>query len=244
MDRWQFRPAGDLGLPWRERLQSLRRETGLLGLAGRYLWRAALRFYFALWHRLRIEGREHLPREAPFVLIANHASHLDALALSLCLRARHVERVFPLAAGDTFFTGAGSSAFAAIALNALPIWRRKTRPEHLATLRERLEAQGCIYILFPEGTRSRDGAMAEFKPGLGALVAGTRIPVVPCHIDGAFAALPPSASMPRARRIAIRIGAPLAFADIANDKPGWRAVAVAAEAAVRGLASPVRAPLL
>jgi 1-acyl-sn-glycerol-3-phosphate acyltransferase len=244
MDRWQFRPAGDLGLTWRERLQSLRRETGLLALAGRHLWRAILRAYFALWHRLRIDGRENLPREAPFVVIANHASHLDALALSLCLRAGHADRAFPLAAGDTFFTGAGSAAFAAVALNALPIWRRKTRPEHLAALRERLAAQACIYILLPEGTRSRDGAMAEFKPGLGCLVAGTRIPVVPCHIDGAFAALPPSAKLPRARRITIRIGAPLIFAETANDKAGWRAVAATAEAAVRGLASPPDAALL
>jgi 1-acyl-sn-glycerol-3-phosphate acyltransferase len=244
MERWQYKPAGDLGLPMRERLASLRRETGLLGLGMRHLWRGALRLYFLIWHRLRIEGTGNLPREAPFVVVANHASHLDALALSLALPARFTDRVFPLAAGDTFFTGTGSSAFAAIALNALPIWRRRTRPEHLATLRERLMQQGCIYILFPEGTRSRDGAMADFKPGLGCLVAGTPVPVVPCHIDGAFEAFPPQAKLPRKRRIALRVGVPLRFADTANDRGGWHTIAGAAEAAVRNLASPRPAPLL
>jgi 1-acyl-sn-glycerol-3-phosphate acyltransferase len=238
MERWQYKPAADLGLSGRARLTSLKRETGLLGLAARYLWRGALWLYFRLWHRLRIDGAENLPGEAPFIVIANHTSHLDALALSIALPPRFADCIFPLAAGDTFFTGTGSSTFAAIALNALPIWRRKTRPEHLATLRDRLNEQACIYILFPEGTRSRDGAMATFKPGLGCLVAGTSIPVVPCHIDGAFAAFPAHARFPRAGRLAVRIGAPLHFADAANDRAGWHAIAARAETAVRGLASP------
>jgi 1-acyl-sn-glycerol-3-phosphate acyltransferase len=238
MERWEYKPAGDLGLSARERLTSLRRETGLLGLLTRYLWRGVLRLYFRLWHGLHVEGRENLPHDAPFIIIANHASHLDALALSICLPPRFADCIFPLAAGDTFFTGTGTSAFAAIALNALPIWRRKTRPEHLATLRDRLNEQACIYILFPEGTRSRDGTMAAFKPGLGCLVAGTPIPVVPCHLDGAFAAFPPHAKLPRARRIAVRIGAPLRFSDTANDRAGWHAIAARTEEAVRALASP------
>lgn len=237
MERWEYKPAADAGLPWRERVSSLKRETGLLGLGTRYLWRGVLRLYFRLWHRLRVEGRENLPHEPPFVMIANHASHLDALALSICLPPRFADCIFPLAAGDTFFTGSGSSAFAAIALNALPIWRRKTRPEHLATLRDRLTQQACIYILFPEGTRSRDGTMAAFKPGLGCLVAGTQVPVVPCHIDGAFAAFPPHAKTPRAQRIAVRIGAPLSFAQTANERAGWHTIAAQAEHSVRTLAS-------
>src|SRR4051812_38756668 len=125
MERWDYKPAADAGLPWRERVSSLKRETGLLGLGLRYLWRGILRLYFRLWHRLRIDGAQNLPRETPFVVIANHANHLDALALSIALPPRFTDCIFPLAAGDTFFTGAGSSAFAAIALNALPIWRRK-----------------------------------------------------------------------------------------------------------------------
>ena len=61
-------------------------------------------------------------------------------------------------------------------LNALPIWRKQTRHEHLTAPRERLIDRGCVYLLFPEGTRRRDGMPAEFKSGVGALVAGTEVP--------------------------------------------------------------------
>ena len=49
--------------------------------------------------------------------------------------------------------------------------------------------QACGYILFPEGTRSRDGVIKEFKCGLGMLVAGTDVPVIPCYLQGTFKAL-------------------------------------------------------
>ena len=54
-----------------------------------------------------------------------------------------------------------------------------------------------MLILFPEGTRSRTGEMGPFKPGIGALVAGTAAPVVPCYLSGAFAAWPPTSRLPR-----------------------------------------------
>ncbi|HYC14563.1 MAG TPA: 1-acyl-sn-glycerol-3-phosphate acyltransferase, partial [Stellaceae bacterium] len=75
---WKLKPAGDFGLSLRERLGSLRRELGFLGTATHWCWREIVRLYLRVFHRLRVEGREHLP-EAPFVMIANHASHLDTL---------------------------------------------------------------------------------------------------------------------------------------------------------------------
>lgn len=76
-------------------------------------------------------------------------------------------------------------------MNALPIWRKNCGAHSLADLRERLLNGRSVYILFPEGTRTRTGAIGKFKPGLGRLVAGTNVPVVPCHLRGTFAALPP-----------------------------------------------------
>ena len=60
------------------------------------------------------------------------------------------------------------------------------------------------------------------------------MPVVPCHLDGAHAALPPHAALPRPSRIRLRIGKPLTFAGVANDREGWRDIAGALEAEVRG----------
>jgi 1-acyl-sn-glycerol-3-phosphate acyltransferase len=77
--------------------------------------------------------------------------------------------------------------------------------------------------------------MATFKAGIGRVVAGTDVPVVPCRIRGAFAAFPPHAKLPRPRPVAVRIGAPLRFSSVENDRAGWSEVATALEAAVREL---------
>ena len=237
MERWKLEPATDLGLAPSERMKSLRRESGLIGTGVHLAWWLAVKLYLRLFHRLRILGREHLPPRPPFVMVANHSSHLDALVLSAALPARLCNRAFPIAAGDTFFTSATVSAFAALAMNALPLWRKRTRMEHLETLRARLAGQGCVFILFPEGTRARDGVMAAFKPGLGSLVAGGAVPVVPCYIDGAFQAFPPQAKLPRPAALTVRIGPPLDFAALANDKRAWAEIAAETEAAVRRLQS-------
>ncbi len=105
------------------------------------------------------------------------------------------------------------------------------------TLRERLSSGHTAYILFPEGTRTRTGKLGRFKPGLGMLVAESKVPVVPCYIDGAFAALPPDRRFPRPRRIVIRVGSPLAFENVRNNSAGWKEVTALVEQAVVALDS-------
>jgi 1-acyl-sn-glycerol-3-phosphate acyltransferase len=234
-DNWTYEPAHDFGLSLRDRTRCLKRESGLIETASHLLCGAMTRSYLRLWHRLRIVGREHLPAKPPFVLIGNHASHLDALIMAAPLPLTIRDHVFPLAAGDTFFEKATTSLFAASFLNALPLWRRKCAPHALTELRTRLVDEPCGFILFPEGTRSRDGAMAPFKAGMGMLVAGLDVPVVPCHIAGAFAALPPECRLPRPRRIELRIGSALRFGYLPNERAGWEEAAGGCEAAVREL---------
>jgi 1-acyl-sn-glycerol-3-phosphate acyltransferase len=233
--KWDLRPARDVEMSPLARLRSHHREVGLAGLILQGIWRRVLRLYLRLYHRLEVTGRDNLP-PPPFVMIANHSSHLDALTLAASLRGRASRRAFALAAGDTFFTTLRGSAFAAYAVNAMPIWRRKTSAGDLAFLRARLAEDGLVYILFPEGTRSRNGEMGRFLPGIGAMVAGATVPVVPCHLDGAFAAWPAGARGPWPGKLRLRIGAPLRFEEVANDKAGWMQVAAACEAAVKGLA--------
>jgi 1-acyl-sn-glycerol-3-phosphate acyltransferase len=231
---FRLRPARDHGLDAAERLRSLSRERGLGSVLLGSAWRAAVRAYLAAFHRLEVTGRENLP-PAPFVLVGNHASHLDALTLSAVLRGEAARRAHALAAGDTFFTSTLSSAFAAYAVNALPVWRKRTRANEIATLRERLVEDRLVYILFPEGTRCRDGVMAAFQPGIGALVAGSAVPVVPCFLEGAFAAWPPQRRFPRPGKLRLRIGAPVRCDDLPGGRAGWEATARRCEDAVRAL---------
>jgi len=233
MEEWRFEPARDLGLSGSERRLSLRREVGLESAISCFLWRSITRLYLAVAHRLEIRGRENLPARPPFVLVANHASHLDAIILGGILPWRFVGAVFPIAAGDTFFTKRSSSIFATACMNALPIWRKNCGAHSLDDLRERLRQGASVYILFPEGTRTRTGKMGMFKPGLGRLVAGTIVPIVPCYLRGTFEALPASRNLPQWKRISVRVGRPLLFMQTTNDRTGWESVAAAAEDAVR-----------
>jgi 1-acyl-sn-glycerol-3-phosphate acyltransferase len=232
---WKYEPAHDLGMAPSERWKSLRREPGLGEVIVCHAWWAATRGWLRLRQRLRIEGRERLPAEPPFVLVANHASHLDALVLGAAVPARLRPRVFPIAAGDTFFETPAAAALSATLLNALPMWRKKCGPHAMEELRARLVGEPCGYVIFPEGTRSRDGTLQRFRPGVGMLVAATPVPVVPCRIEGAFEAWPPTAKRPRGGRVRVLVGEAQRFDDVANDRAGWEQVASRLHAAVGGL---------
>src|SRR5262249_21669228 len=134
MEAWTLESAHDLALPETERWRSLRRECGALDSLLHALWWSFVRGYLRLFHRLEIRGRRHLPVQPPFLLVANHASHLDALVLFAALRCGMRDRVFPLASGDAFFGGAASAVFSAFLVNALPIWKRRCRPLDLLEL--------------------------------------------------------------------------------------------------------------
>jgi len=232
---WKYDPAHDFGLTPAERRCSLRREAGLTGFLVNFFWRCLTRCYMSVFHRLAIEGRENLPSEPPFVLVSNHASHLDAIVLGLTTPWRHVGKVFPIAAGDHFFEKALAATLVTACMNALPIWRKRYTGHTLKELRHRLIEEKCIFIIFPEGTRSKTGEMNRFKPGLGRVVCGTAVPVVPCFIEGAWKAMPPDASWPRPGKIRFRIGTPLLFDRFTDDRSGWEAAIADMEGAVKSL---------
>lgn len=240
MPDWTFEPAKDIGLTPAQRAASLRRESSLLDTIGHALSWACIRAYLRVWHRVRVEGRARLPRAAPFVLIANHTSHLDALVVAAPLAWRLRDRSFPIAAGDVFFNNPAASVFASAVINALPLWRKKAVAHAMESLRARLLEEPAGFILFPEGARSRDGSLMPFKAGLGMLVAGTSAPVIPCLLRGCAKALPPGARVPRPRRIDLIVGEALTFHDVTNDREGWAEVSRRARLAVEALGATTR----
>lgn len=228
-------PARDLGLSGLERLGSLKRESGLVESFGRLLAWTSLRVGFRLYNRLEIHGREHLPTAAPFVLVANHASHLDALVLTTVLPVAWRDHVFPIGAADKFFGKRSLAWVVTTLLNVLPISRKKAGRHALMELRQRLHEPPSIFILFPEGARTRDGTMMQFKPGVGMMIASTAVPVVPCYLQGTLEAGPAGDMIPRPRKIVIRVGQPLDFSSVADDRDGWTHVAQTLETAVHAL---------
>ena len=236
MKQWNLEPAHDHGLSPVGRLQSVDRESGLIETVSHAVWWRMVKIYLRLAHRVRVEGIEHLPAQPPFVLISNHQSHLDALVLIAQLPWRQRFRAHPLAAADTFFDTPVMSALSAATINALPVNRGRAGAHSLDHLRNRLTVERCIYVLFPEGTRTRDGSIGPFKAGVGMLLAGTTVPAVPCHIDGAFQALPADRRLPRFTPIRVHIGPAIDFQTVSNDRHGWTHVAGELESRVRDLA--------
>lgn len=238
MEEWKLQPARDLTQAGLERYRNPRREDGLVSSLLRLGWWGAVRMMLGIVNRLEVRGLENVPASGPVVLVANHASHFDALVIASALPLHLRDRVHPLAAGDVFFETPARAAFAAHLLNALPVWRKNVGRHGLADLRNRLVEEEAIYILFPEGARSRDGKLLPFKPGVGMMVAGTPARVVPCHLAGTFEAFPAGSRLPRWSKIRLRIGEPRDFRDTPNGRAGWEAVMAALEQDVRRLGGP------
>jgi 1-acyl-sn-glycerol-3-phosphate acyltransferase len=217
---WHYDTAKDSGLSFIDRLKACPREPDPLVYAARLTAamsiRAALRAYF----RFNIEGRERLPRDRSFVMVANHSSHLDAVSLLSALPLRLLNRAYPIAARDYFCANDLRLAFTAIIANVMLFDRDQKATDALQLCRRLLDEPGNVLILFPEGTRSINGRVGRFRRGIGSLLAGTQIPVVPCYLDGTFKAWPKGVCVPRPRRVRLAIGEPRNYESGSQDDAG------------------------
>ena len=186
--------------------------------------------------RFEIIGEEYLRNNRSFVLVANHSSHLDTVCLLAGLPLRRLHRAFPAAAADYFFRSVPRTWIATVIVNALPFGRQAHVRHSLAICAELLANAGNVLIIFPEGTRSKTGELQDFKPGIGALVAGRDVAVLPCYLDGAFRAWPKGKRIPRPRKVRLIIGAPRNYAAMLPDKNSNVAIASELRAAVQELA--------
>jgi 1-acyl-sn-glycerol-3-phosphate acyltransferase len=164
-----------------------------------------------LGFRYRAEGRQHIPRTGPALLIANHQSFLDpsivgsATRRHLCFLAR--KTLFR----NRFFGGLIHR------LNAVPVDQEGVAKEGLKTILEQLKA-GQAVLVFPEGERTATGEIQPLKPGILLLIKRIAAPIVPIGIAGAFDALPRTRKWPKlsplflpptGADIAVSIGAPI-----------------------------------
>jgi 1-acyl-sn-glycerol-3-phosphate acyltransferase len=236
MEPWRYQTARDLDQNVIERLRNFPREPDILVYGLRQAAALVCRTWLHGYHRLEVSGVEHLPAEGSFVMVANHASHLDVLCLLAALPMGRIHRTFPAAAKEYFFVNAPRVLLAAVVVNALPFDRRTSPRQSLTLCRQLLEKPGNALIIFPEGTRSPTGEPGEFKPGVGLLVAGTDYPVVPCYLEGTHEAWPKGAWLPRPTKVRVRIGAPRTYAQLKCGKDSALRIAEELREAVLSLA--------
>lgn len=218
MQNWHYDPMPDRNQPLSGRLRNFPRQPDIFVYSARLLAALYIRGWLRVYHRFRMRGREHLPQQRSYVLVANHASHLDTLCLLAALPLRQIHHAFPAAAQDYFFVSVPRLILTAVVTNALP-FDRHIAPEHsLQLCRYLLEQPGNILLLFPEGTRTTTGALGRFKLGIGLIVAGTHHPVIPCYLHGPYAAWPKGAWCPKPRKIELCIGQPRVYAHLPPGK--------------------------
>lgn len=188
-------------------------RPAIIGAVG--MLRVARRFG---WHT---NGIGHLNGDGkPMLFAANHQSHVDTAAILGTLPRTERNRTAVAAALDVFghpgdgdgrslkreclqlFVAAGFHAFA-FDRHGMPLRSIRTAAQLLRN--------GWNVLMYPEGTRSRTGRIAPFKPGVGVLARFTGRPVVPVHVSGGRRILPCGATVPRPGRVAVRYGAALYY---------------------------------
>src|SRR5205807_985752 len=132
----------------------------------------------------QIEGSEWVQQlDRPAILVANHSSHADTPLLLHALGDRVRERTVVAAAADYFYGRPWLGRVVSLWLNTFPFARSGGAQEvmHRSSV---LLKSGWNLLVFPEGTRSPDGRLQPFKPGVGHLAVENRTPVIPMHVRG------------------------------------------------------------
>jgi len=169
--------------------------------------------YLWIFHRYETHGLKHVPREGGCILVSNHASFLDPIAVCCNIWNRHVYFL----ARDTLFKQSRFMKWWAISVGTLPIDRTKGDIRALKGAIN-LVRHGNLIFLFPEGTRTSDGRLQPVKAGIGFLIEKAGVPVIPAYVRGTFEAFPRGARRIKFRKVATYFGKPVMPADCAAFK--------------------------
>ncbi len=156
-----------------------------------------------------IRGKENMP-PGNFILASNHASHIDYWLHGYVLAPRpftYIGQVDKMT-GLMGFLRDALYAYAEV----IPVDRndRESKKEAIAKAMEMLKRGYCL-IVYPEGARSRDGRMREFKPGVARFHLESGAPVLPVATRGTYELMPPGGKLQKEKIVEIIIGKPMGF---------------------------------
>ncbi len=179
----------------------------LITFMGLHLVKIVSKIFF----RLKTAGLENIPEKGPYIIAPNHASYLDAFVVVSGMPITSFRDLYILGIRK-YFAGRFGESFAALA-NVIPIdqeiYLNKALQMSSYVLRN-----GKSLLVFPEGGRSFDGELMEFKKGVGILAVELDVPVVPAYIAGSYKALPRRAKWPKFTEIKVKFGEPVYPRDI------------------------------
>jgi 1-acyl-sn-glycerol-3-phosphate acyltransferase len=169
-----------------------------------FLGWSAFRLLYRFYFRWRVFHPERVPLDGPVILASNHESFLDPMLVGAGL-----ERDINYLARESLFRYPGIGALLR-SWNSVPVDRDGGGAAGLRAILDRLLAGGAI-ILFPEGTRSRDGQLQKARSGIGLTVIKSDALVIPVRVFGTYEAFGRHMKLPRPRRVAVKYGEPMRF---------------------------------
>jgi 1-acyl-sn-glycerol-3-phosphate acyltransferase len=165
-----------------------------------------------VFYRVKVEGRTHVPNRGPAILASNHNAFCDSLFLPAVLRRR-----LTYVAKAEYFENRRTAWFFRV-IGQIPL-RRGPGSEWRRALDSAADvlAEGKLFGIYPEGTRSTDGRLHRGHTGVAMLALRTGAPVIPVGIIGTRQAQPIGRLVARPfSRITVRFGAPLDFSEYAG----------------------------
>lgn len=188
-------PAG------KHRAQPPRRDRSIAALVWYRLVQCLVAVLLSAFYGLRATGRKNIPASGPALLISNHLSYLDVFLLGILL-----PRPLNYVARSTLFVP-GVGAFIR-SVGGFPIQRDGLGASGMKETLRRLR-NGGIVLLFPEGTRSRDGDLGEIKAGIALLASRAKVAVIPAAVAGTFESWSRSQPIPIPHPLRVHFGPPI-----------------------------------
>lgn len=194
-------------------------------LAARFIPRLFTTFV-RLYVRPKVEGASQIPTEGAFIIAANHSSHADTAVIFTALPKHARRRFVAAAAQDYFFQGGPMQYFSRVLFNAIPVARDRRGGQDPLRHASRALREGYALLIYPEGTRSKDGTIGPFRGGIGRLIAefpGT--PVVPTWVGGTTRVMPKGKFIPRPHQVTVRFGEPRLIKAHPRFRATWQSAA-------------------
>ena len=188
---------------------------GVLGMV-QLIWYTLLRTIIQGLYVTLVAGRayhrERVPRSGGLLVVCNHQSYLDPI-----LAASPICRPFNPMARDSLFRNPAFS-WLIRSVYAFPVKRGSA---DLGAIREAIRRlrDGRIVLVFPEGTRTRDGSISRLHSGMIVIAQRARVPILPMVVDGAFEAWPRKQLLPSIHPIRIIYGRPIPFEEVEDAEP-------------------------
>ena len=162
--------------------------------------------------RTHYEGQSNIPPHTNFIVAANHCSHLDMGLTKMALGESGKDMV-ALAAADYFFDTKYKRAVMENFTNLVPMERTGSLRQSLRHARSFLD-RGYNALIFPEGTRSMTGIMADYKPVIGYLALHAKVGILPMFLHGTYEAMPKGTTLIKSREVGARIGRFLSYEEL------------------------------